>query len=79
MQEHNSKPLYFWRETDPYTGYLSQWYDCPFKDDEVTKTYKTAEQYVWAIRIVADIHFAKHQQLHDAPQSPSLPRRSNRA
>lgn len=39
----DSKPLYFWRETDPHAGYLSQWYFCPFNDDE-GKTYKTAEQ-----------------------------------
>ncbi|KAH7131420.1 hypothetical protein B0J13DRAFT_562564 [Dactylonectria estremocensis] len=40
-------PLYFWRETDSETGWLSQWYDCPFKDDEdPKKTYKTAEHYM---------------------------------
>ncbi|KPM44810.1 hypothetical protein AK830_g1736 [Neonectria ditissima] len=40
-------PLYFWRETDAETGWLSQWYDCPFKDDEdPQKTYKTAEHYM---------------------------------
>ena len=37
-------PVYFWRETDPMVGYLSQWYYCPFKDDKEEKTYKTAEQ-----------------------------------
>ncbi|KAH6970813.1 hypothetical protein BKA56DRAFT_595367 [Ilyonectria sp. MPI-CAGE-AT-0026] len=41
------EPLYFWRETDSETGWLSQWYDCPFKDDEdPKKTYKTAEHYM---------------------------------
>jgi predicted NAD-dependent protein-ADP-ribosyltransferase YbiA (DUF1768 family) len=41
----NPGPVYFWRETDPATGYLSQWYYCPFKDDQdEKKTYKTAEQ-----------------------------------
>ena len=41
----NPGPVYFWRETDPATGYLSQWYYCPFRDDEdEKKTYKTAEQ-----------------------------------
>ncbi|KAF4344138.1 hypothetical protein FBEOM_1927 [Fusarium beomiforme] len=40
-------PVYFWRETDPATGYLSQWYYCPFKDDgDEHKTYKTAEHYM---------------------------------
>ena len=37
--------IYFWRETDPENGYLSQWYDCPFRDkDAPNKIYKTAEQ-----------------------------------
>jgi len=37
--------VYFWRETDPEHGYLSQWYDCPFRDkDAPNKIYKTAEQ-----------------------------------
>ncbi|KAF4453953.1 hypothetical protein F53441_3478 [Fusarium austroafricanum] len=40
-------PVYFWRESDPETGYLSQWYYCPFRDDEdEKKTYKTAEHYM---------------------------------
>ncbi|KAM5354395.1 hypothetical protein ACJ41O_001044 [Fusarium nematophilum] len=44
----SSDPVYFWRETDPETGYLSQWYQCPFRDDEEDpkKTYKTAEHYM---------------------------------
>ncbi|EWY91299.1 hypothetical protein FOYG_08451 [Fusarium oxysporum NRRL 32931] len=43
----NPGPVYFWRETDPATGYLSQWYYCPFKDDQdEKKTYKTAEHYM---------------------------------
>lgn len=45
MATSNPGPVYFWRETDPATGYLSQWYYCPFKDDQdEKKTYKTAEQ-----------------------------------
>jgi hypothetical protein len=45
QEEPSSSPatVYFWRETHPTTGYLSQWYDCPFTDDE-GKTYKSAEQ-----------------------------------
>ncbi|CAJ0540147.1 Ff.00g074050.m01.CDS01 [Fusarium sp. VM40] len=40
-------PVYFWRETDPEVGYLSQWYYCPFRDDQdEKKTYKTAEHYL---------------------------------
>ncbi len=35
--------VYFWRETEPETGYLSQWYPCAFTDEEGT-VYKTAEQ-----------------------------------
>ena len=38
-------PVYFWRETHPETGYLSQWYACPFHDREDRSiVYKTAEQ-----------------------------------
>ena len=37
--------VYFWRETDKTTGWLSQWYYCPFRDDEdPNRTYSTAEQ-----------------------------------
>ncbi|KAJ4257411.1 hypothetical protein NW762_008533 [Fusarium torreyae] len=55
-------PVYFWRETDPEIGYLSQWYYCPFRDDEdESKTYKTAE----------------HVELYDAPKGPSLQGRSH--
>ncbi|KND87557.1 Uncharacterized protein TOPH_07832 [Tolypocladium ophioglossoides CBS 100239] len=40
-------PLYFWRETDPATGWLSQWYYCPFRDDEdPSRVYDTAEHYM---------------------------------
>jgi len=38
-------PVYFWRETHPETGYLSQWYACPFHDrEDKSIIYKTAEQ-----------------------------------
>ncbi|OAA40526.1 protein T24A6.7 [Beauveria brongniartii RCEF 3172] len=38
---------YFWRESDPELGWLSQWYDCPFRDDEnPERIYQTAEQYL---------------------------------
>lgn len=38
-------PVYFWRESHPELGYLSQWYYCPFQNPEdPSKTYKTAEQ-----------------------------------
>ncbi|RBR20659.1 uncharacterized protein FIESC28_05176 [Fusarium coffeatum] len=40
-------PVYFWKESDPEVGYLSQWYYCPFRDDGDEKiTYKTAEHYM---------------------------------
>ena len=40
-------PVYFWRETEPSTGYLSQWYACPFHDpDDPAKVYATAEHYM---------------------------------
>jgi hypothetical protein len=38
-------PVYFWRETEPSTGYLSQWYPCAFTDDtDPSIIYPTAEQ-----------------------------------
>lgn len=44
-KDDDEGPVYFWKETDPMVGYLSQWYYCPFKDDkDPQKTYKTAEQ-----------------------------------
>ncbi|KAL7914173.1 hypothetical protein GGI35DRAFT_439629 [Trichoderma velutinum] len=49
MSESSTKaqPLYFWRETDPKTGWLSQWYYCPFKDDKNPAiVYETAEHYM---------------------------------
>lgn len=37
--------VYFWRESDPELGYLSQWYYCPFRDDKDPEIiYPTAEQ-----------------------------------
>lgn len=46
----DSEPIYFWRETDPQNGYLSQWYYCPFRDDKDPNIiYETAEQYVQSI------------------------------
>ncbi|KAK5996655.1 N-glycosidase [Cladobotryum mycophilum] len=43
----STKPLYFWKETDGKTGYLSQWYYCPFRDDvDPEKIYDTAEHYM---------------------------------
>ena len=39
------EPVYFWRESDPTTGWLSQWYYCPFRDDKNPElVYDTAEQ-----------------------------------
>ncbi|KAL6921623.1 hypothetical protein ACHAPO_010995 [Fusarium lateritium] len=40
-------PVYFWKESDPEVGYLSQWYYCPFRDDKDERImYKTAEHYM---------------------------------
>ncbi|ATY65860.1 protein T24A6.7 [Cordyceps militaris] len=39
--------VYFWRESDPELGWLSQWYYCPFRDDEnPERIYPTAEHYM---------------------------------
>ena len=44
-EDNGGGPIYFWRETDGQWGYMSQWYHCPFQEDEgPSKTYKTAEQ-----------------------------------
>ncbi|KAL7941217.1 hypothetical protein V8C42DRAFT_335664 [Trichoderma barbatum] len=44
---NQNEPIYFWRETDSQKGWLSQWYYCPFKDDENPKIiYETAEHYM---------------------------------
>ncbi|KAK0618433.1 hypothetical protein B0T17DRAFT_537930 [Bombardia bombarda] len=42
----NTTPLYFWRETDHQTGWLSQWYMCDFTDAQGSVIYKTAEHYM---------------------------------
>ncbi|TQS32440.1 hypothetical protein Golomagni_07242 [Golovinomyces magnicellulatus] len=43
----DSKAIYFWRESDNKTGWLSQWYYCPFTDDEDPNIiYDTAEHYM---------------------------------
>ncbi|KAJ3476131.1 hypothetical protein NLG97_g9222 [Lecanicillium saksenae] len=42
-----SEGVYFWREIDPELGWLSQWYYCPFRDDEEPdRIYPTAEHYM---------------------------------
>ncbi|KAL7919074.1 hypothetical protein ACQKWADRAFT_302268 [Trichoderma austrokoningii] len=41
------QPIYFWRGSDSHTGWLSQWYYCPFKDDKDPELiYETAEHYM---------------------------------
>ncbi len=43
--DSSSSPVYFWRDADPLTGYLSQWYPCAFSDDaDPSIVYPTAEQ-----------------------------------
>lgn len=44
-ESRQDQPVFFWRETDSHTGYLSQWYYCPFRDDKnPDRIYETAEQ-----------------------------------
>lgn len=46
-QESEADAVYFWREKHPDTGYLSQWYACPFRDGtDPNLIYKTAENYM---------------------------------
>ncbi|KAI0436248.1 DUF1768-domain-containing protein [Xylaria telfairii] len=44
----SSDTIYFWRQTEPTTGYLSQWYtSAPFRDRaDPAKIYATAEHYM---------------------------------
>lgn len=47
LSEPADAPLYFWRESHPTTGWLSQWYACDFTDRDKSTgvVYRTAEQY----------------------------------
>ena len=36
--------IYFWNPDGTHADFLSQWYECRFKDSEVT--YKTTEMYM---------------------------------
>ena len=46
-EESGTDAVFFWRETHPDTGYLCQWYACPFRDgDNPNLIYKTAENYM---------------------------------
>lgn len=40
----SEKPVYFWRETEGDSPWLSQWHVCPFYDDDYKFIYHTAEQ-----------------------------------
>ncbi|KAL2131566.1 hypothetical protein VTI74DRAFT_4890 [Chaetomium olivicolor] len=43
----SSSPVYFWRDSEPEGGYLSQWYPCAFSDDaDPSIVYPTAEHYM---------------------------------
>ncbi|OAQ81364.1 hypothetical protein VFPBJ_03948 [Purpureocillium lilacinum] len=47
-EQQEQQPVYFWRETDPQTGWLSQWYYCPFRDDEdPSVVYDTADYMMY--------------------------------
>lgn len=35
--------IFFWRDSDPKTGWLSQWYQCAFEDDK-GNVFASAEQ-----------------------------------
>lgn len=41
-----SGAIFFWRETEPETGWLSQWYQCDFTDEDGEIRFKSAEQCV---------------------------------
>ncbi|KAK3050872.1 hypothetical protein LTR09_007950 [Extremus antarcticus] len=44
MTNVNSDPVYFWREFEDGTGFMSQWYESDFEVDGVT--YATAEMWM---------------------------------
>ncbi|KAK3394486.1 hypothetical protein B0H63DRAFT_532671 [Podospora didyma] len=52
----SSNPIYFWRDIEDQTGWLSQWYPCAFTDD-AGRLYKTAEYYMMyhKARLFSDI------------------------
>lgn len=53
-EQQEQQPVYFWRETDPQTGWLSQWCYCPFRDDEdPSVVYDTAEQCVYSFPLLS--------------------------
>ncbi|KAH8086865.1 hypothetical protein HD553DRAFT_308666, partial [Filobasidium floriforme] len=40
----DTSPIFFWRETHPRWGWLSQWYECEFEHDGIV--YVTAEMWM---------------------------------
>ncbi|KAI4870005.1 hypothetical protein F4820DRAFT_404794 [Hypoxylon rubiginosum] len=43
----SSEPVYFWRPSQPKTGFLSQWWRSPFRDrSDPSRVYPTAEHYM---------------------------------
>ncbi|TFB02741.1 N-glycosidase R617 [Trichoderma ghanense] len=69
----DSEPIYFWRETDPQNGYLSQWYYCPFRDDKDPNIiYETAEHYMMYQKALL---FNDHPSAHKILSKGQTPRK----
>ncbi|KAL1841589.1 hypothetical protein VTJ49DRAFT_6899 [Mycothermus thermophilus] len=67
----SSSPVYFWRDADPLTGYLSQWYPCAFTDDEDPSiVYRTAEHYMMYHKALLFSDTATAQEILTANQHP---------
>ena len=57
---HDSEPIYFWRETEPEYGFLSQWFNAPFQapspgtdQGHEAMAFNTTEQYMMYASITA--------------------------
>ncbi|EFY85668.1 hypothetical protein MAC_08315 [Metarhizium acridum CQMa 102] len=65
-------PVYFWRDADTETGWLSQWYYCPFTDDKNPEiVYDTAKQSVSPARTLHPMqrcanYFSSYMMYHKA-------------
>lgn len=40
----DNSPIFFWREYDEPYGFMSQWYDCAFRHEDIT--YRSAEMWM---------------------------------
>ena len=72
---HDMAPdaIYFYSQDDAHTGYLSQWFQCLFTDDEGT-TYISAEQYMMAAKARTHNEMGTHHAIMMAPDQATIKR-----